>query len=243
MKKTLTILCIALLIAISGDIIGYLYVYKAFDKYNDSRLDPIGLNFRDRLKIRYTPYDFVVIGDSHAQNWDVHGSGDLNLGIASQTSSQIRLRSDIYTEKLSGRTLAIVAGGNDIKSISTNKNRKDQIVKNCLNNIRKIVDNHKGKFEEIYLLTIPPVFRLPFEYRTLHSKELDEAHIEINEGIRRIAKESNVQLLDSYEILLPLLKKRKLSGDGIHMNSTAYGILEEELENMRVPTGKGGRFQ
>jgi lysophospholipase L1-like esterase len=234
MKKILTILIVSLLIAIIGNIIGYAYTFKAFDKYNDSRLDPIGLNFINNIKINSSPYNFVIIGDSHAQNWNLGESGDLNLGIASQTSSQIKLRSDICSNQLFGRTIVVIAGGNDIKSISTNKNRKDQIVNICLKNIKGIINNHKDKFEETFLLTIPPVFKIPLEYRTLHSKEIDEAHVEINNGIRKIAKECNVKLLDCYEILLPLLKKEKLSNDGIHMNELAYRILSEEIRNIRA---------
>ena len=73
----------------------------------------------------------------------------LNLGIPSQTSKQILLRSNLLKEYLLGKNLVIIAGANDIKSIMTNKNRDEQIVLSCLNNIKNIVDNHLNNLRKL----------------------------------------------------------------------------------------------
>jgi len=173
--------------------------------------------------------DVVLLGDSHAENWQYKVGDAFNLGIAGQTSVQVRIRSDVYREDLSGRRLIVMAGGNDLKSLSTNTHRKEAVVGRCLSSLDAIVSNHRGRFEEIVLVTVPPVFSMPLEYRFLHSHVIDSAHRELNRGIRRLAAKRKVRLLDAYAILSEKKETETLSKDGIHLNATAYRYLEAAL--------------
>ena len=139
------------------------------------------------------------------------------------------MRSDLYKEKLSGELLLLIAGGNDLKSLSTNKDRKTEIVKNCLENIEAMVTNHQSSFKKIVILSIPPAFEIPVQYKPLYSKIIDEAHLEINSRIEKLSKTHSLILLDAYKILNNHGKFDELSDDGIHMNDKAYSILESEL--------------
>jgi lysophospholipase L1-like esterase len=129
--------------------------------------------------------------------------------------------------------LIIIGGGNDIKSVSTNPSRKDEIVKNCLTALESIVNNHFASFESIALVTVPPASRIPWRYRTLHSPAIDQAQSQINTGIRQLAKQYNIILLDAYTILDPRMQSEDLSTDGIHLNKQAYEYLQGEL-SMRL---------
>jgi lysophospholipase L1-like esterase len=228
-KLGLGALVAVLLLSVVGNFVGYHLVYKAFDKYNDSRLDPLGEGAWRLQASARGDHRIVLLGDSHARNWHYPGADVLNLGIPSQTSAQIRLRSDSYRDSLSGRRLIVFAGGNDIKSVSTNLARKDEIVRNCLSSLDAIVSNHKGHFDEIVLVTVPPAFSIPFGYRLLYCRTIADAHLEINQGIRDIAAKRGVRLIDAYQILQPKTRTETLSADGIHMNPTAYKYLEETL--------------
>ena len=231
MRHIITILSILLLGSIVGNFIGYKTTYTAYDKYNDSRLDPLGeiaWDFQDDVN---GSHEVVIIGDSHARNWDYNNGQVLNLGIPGQTSVQISHRSLAYRDSLKGKLLIIIGGGNDIKSLSTNPGRKDEIVRNCLAALESTVNNHLPSFESIVLVTVPPVFRMPWKYRILHSPIIDEAHKQINNGIRLLAKRKNIILLDAYAILEPQMGSEDFSPDGIHLNKQAYENLKGELSS------------
>jgi len=230
--KMCTILTAILLISLIGNFIGYQITYQFYQKYNHSRLDPLGENTWQLHSIAHSDKSLVILGDSHARNWNYQSDDVLNLGIPGQTSNQIRLRSDSYRDNLSGKRLIIIAGGNDIKSMSTNLAQKDQIVKNCLQSLEAIILNHQTSFDEIVLLTIPPVFSIPFEYYLLmiNLQILHDAHHEINQGIRQLASKHGVRLLDAYHILREQMKNEQLSKDGIHLNRAAYQYLENALK-------------
>jgi lysophospholipase L1-like esterase len=231
LRPLIIILSILLLVSIVGNFIGYKTTHKAYDKYNDLRLDPLGeiaWDFQDDVN---GSHEVVIIGDSHARNWDYNNGQVLNLGIPGQTSVQISHRSLAYRDSLKGKLLIIIGGGNDIKSLSTNPGRKDEIVRNCLAALESTVNNHLASFESIVLVTVPPVFRMPWKYRILHSPTIDEAHKQINNGIRLLAKRKNIILLDAYAILEPQMGSEDFSPDGIHLNKQAYENLKGELSS------------
>jgi lysophospholipase L1-like esterase len=224
-----TILAFILLFSMVGNFLGYRVIYFIFDKYNDSRLDPLGENTWQLRSMAHGAKSLVILGDSHARGWKFQGDDVLNLGIPSQTSNQIRLRSDSYRDILSGKRLIVIAGGNDITSASTNSARKDEIVRNCLQSLEAIILNHQANFNEIVLVTIPPIFSMPFKYYLLNSQILHDAHYEINQGIRALAVKHGVKLLDAYKILSEKMKSENFSKDGIHLNRAAYQYLELAL--------------
>ena len=229
MKKLLMLAGLLLSISFVGNIVGYRYAYRAFDRYNDTRIDPTGTFFQQGPCPLDSLWDVVLLGDSHAKNWRYPGNS-LNLGIPSQTSSQIKLRSDAYKSHLQGNLLIIIAGANDLNCITTNRARKEEIVKNCLSCLSAVIDNHRDNFRDICISTVVPEFRPQFEYRFLHCKEMDEALDEMNTGIRSLAKGKGIRLLDSYAILEPRMNTEDLSSDGIHLNQKAYEYLYSEMD-------------
>ena len=226
--KSNIVMGMLLVISILGNIIAYNYTFRAYDQFNDLRLDPLGSAYYVDPSFQQNHYRIVLIGDSNAYYWKSADENVLNLGISSQTSTQIRLRSKSYKGKIRGDKLIIIAGGNDIRSILTNYDRKEYIVSECMKNIQSIVVNHSNDFTEIYIMTIPPVFKIPMRFRTLYRKEIDECILDLNDKIRRLCKDMEaVKLLDSFSILNTRKAREKLTFDGIHLNERAYSYLEE----------------
>ena len=226
--KSDIVIGILLLISILGNIIAYKYLFRAYDQFNDLRLDPLGDAHYVDHSFQQNHYRIVLIGDSNAYYWKSADENVLNLGISYQTSTQIRLRSASYKGKIRGDKLIIIAGGNDIRSILTNYDRKEYIVSECLKNIQSIAENHSSDFSEIYISTVPPIFKIPMKFRMLYRKEIDECILDLNDKIRRLCKDmETVKLLDSFGILNTRKASEKLTFDGTHLNERAYSYLED----------------
>ena len=203
----------------------YKMMYQLYDKYNDTRLDPLKSS---TLNIDSTKmYNWILLGDSHCQYWSLNKENVLNLGITGQTSSQIKIRSLILGDKLKGQNLILAIGANDIKSIATNPENSNSIVDNCIDNIQQILTSRKGNFANIYILTVPPDFNVGIQQRLFNYKETFDAKINLNNKIRELAKSNNIKLIDAYKIFED---KNNLSEDGVHMNSDAYNILNSYLK-------------
>jgi lysophospholipase L1-like esterase len=205
-------------------VISFLF-YKSLDKYNDTRLNPIQI---DETNIDSTKtYDCVLLGDSHVQFWNPKIKNSLNLGVSGQTSEQIKLRYQILKSEIkNSKKLIISIGANDVKSIATNPETKDEIIENCLQNIDFVITENKPNFKNIYILTIPPDIKVSFPYNFINYKETYDSKEIINQGIRKLAKKYNLILIDTSEIFKNEDEKN-LSTDGIHMNEQAYKVLNK----------------
>lgn len=234
MKKNV-ILCILPLIVLCLSLplhfIGYRLLTFIYDKYNDLRLNPLLLSGLDDNNKYNNSYDIVILGDSLGAGWKFSGNySTLNLGIGGQTTSQVKYRSDLIEGKIKGDILIIIAGGNDIKCIPTNYHRKDQILDQAAYNIKEIVRNHQNDFNSIVLVTIPPMFRIPFYLKHLKRTKIFSASIiELNDKIRNLAAEMDVELLDAFTILSEKKNDENLTTDGAHLNKRAYQYLEKEI--------------
>lgn len=199
--------------------------YKALDKYNDTRLNPLQISSAkiDSTKI----YNMVLLGDSHAQYWRKNSETTLNIGVTGQTSEQIKSKFQILKNQIHPKidTLIISMGANDVKSVATNPETKNLIVKNCLENIQYIVKENKERCKVMYLMTIPPDFKVSFPYNFINYDATSSAKTEINAGIRRIAKQNRIKLIDTFEIFKNE-NPEKYSIDGVHMNKEACQKLD-----------------
>ena len=228
---------LVLLIIIVVSIISNVYIYRravqAFDRYNDVRLDPLDIGDSATLSFPGQPYDFVLLGDSHASNWAIPSAAVLNLGIGGETSSQIALRSALYAKRISGGCLIVIAGGNDMNCLLTNKDRQETIIRQCVARIRTIVEHHRGNFTHIVVMTVPPLFSIPKEYWGLYDSSIDRSLNELNAGIRLLcAQDTSIKLLDAYEIVSKKRATENLTTDGEHLNAVAYRYLFDALRRM-----------
>lgn len=230
MKKNhllINIFLTALFVGIISSIIIFQIFYRCLDKYNDIRLDPLRIS---EIKIDTAKkYDYVLIGDSHVQYWST-GRDSLNLGITGQTSEQIKLKYLLLKNEIkSGQKLIISIGANDVKSIATNPEKKEEIIKKCIENLQLIISENKTKFDRIYVMTVPPDFNVSFPYNFINYEDTFTSKLKINDEIRKLALKNKIVLIDTYEIF-----KNKTgyeySIDGVHMNEKAYKILNEKIK-------------
>ncbi len=227
MKKGIVSLIILLLLVLLA-FAGYKLVYSLFDKYNDTRLDPVDFSL---LKVDSTKsYDWVLLGDSHTQYWKINQQNVLNLGKTGQTSGQIKIRTELIKDQLKGKNLILSVGANDIKSVSTNPETKDKIVNDCISRTQEMISSLKPRFQKIYIITIPPDFEVGMQQRLFNYQATVDAKNQLNSKIRTLAKQNNIELIDVFTILNG---KKKMSDDGVHMNTKAYEILNSHLNNTK----------
>lgn len=202
-----------------------------YDKYNDTRLDPLSKELL--LKDFSKNYDYVLLGDSHAQYWKLNKENVLNLGMTGQTSEQIQIRSTLIKDTLKGKNLILSIGANDVKAIATNPENIDKIVFNFQENLNKIIANHKKHFNDIYIITIPPDFNPGFQQLLFNYQVTRDAKIMMNNKIRLIAKEKRLRLINANNLLENNrlgISLKEFSEDGVHMNKNAYMILEKYIK-------------
>ncbi|MBI5230806.1 MAG: hypothetical protein HY876_01440 [Coriobacteriales bacterium] len=84
-------------------------------------------------------------------------------------------------------------------------------------------------FDEIVLVTVPPAFSPKPAYRVLYSRQVRDAHRELNEGIRELAGSQGVRVLDAFAILEAADTGEPLTTDGLHLSGAAYRELEAQL--------------
>lgn len=230
MKKTIFILIILVSILISVFSF-YKLIYKMYDKYNDTRLDPLSKDLL--LKDFSKNYDYVFLGDSHVQYWKLNRKKVLNLGMTGQTSEQIQIRSTLIKDTLKGENLILSIGANDVKAIATNPENLDKIIFDFQENLNKIITNHKKKFNNIYIITIPPDFNPGFQQLLFNYETTRNAKIMMNNEIRLIAKEGKLRLIYANDLLENNrlgISLKEFSEDGVHMNKNAYNILEKYIK-------------
>lgn len=213
------------LIIVVGIFFIYKISYKLFDKYNDTRLDPIQFS---NIKIDSAQnYNFVFLGDSHCQYWKTSKTNILNIGLTGQTSEQIKIKTQLIQDKLKGDNIVLSIGANDVKSVSTNPERIQEITNICFKNIIEVLKIVKPKFKKTYIITIPPDFNVGWQQRIFNYNSTLEAKKLINNKIRLLPKSENLKIIDTEKLFQ---NKENMSSDGVHMNENAYKIIDKYLK-------------
>lgn len=225
MKRYILVSLILILTIIFGVFLSKLFLIKSLDKYYDTRLNPLQ---EDELTIDTTKvYEYVLLGDSHCSLWNLNRPNTLNLGIGGQTSSQIKWRSKLF-KPVKAKYLILSIGTNDARSVATNPERRNVIVNNCLQNISGIILDLKPYYQDIYIVNIPPDFKVKFPFMFLNYNETLLAKQEINKGIEKLSRELGVKIIDSNKLLKGKSGK-EYSPDGLHLGYKSYEILEKYI--------------
>lgn len=226
MKKIGSI--VLFLVVLFGVYAFYTVVYHLLDKLNDLKLDPIRRS--SVQKIDSIRYDAVYLGDSHAALWQNPMENSLNLGVSGQTSEQIRLRSDRVKHQLKGNKLIISLGDNDIACLSTNPERAQEVKILVIENLMHIVDNHRGHFNEIFVLNLPNNTKFNWYERWFSYPTKQKTKQIINAKLKQIAGKKNLRLIQVSEFIETHKDKEELTTDGVHFNQTTYRFLNQEIE-------------
>jgi lysophospholipase L1-like esterase len=186
-------------------------------------MDPLGLNTAASANPEHSIYDFILIGDSLIANWNPSGYKILNLGIPSQTSAQVLHRMQIFDTDISAERIIICAGGNDLKILRVLPENSEAIAENTLQNIKEIISAVKNKSSKIYILTIPPIYKVPFYLTPFKStKALLSSLDAINMRLKTELSGNNITVIDVEKIISPLERTEVYASDGIHLSQKAY---------------------
>ena len=229
-----------ILLMLGSSIVFNILLFNQAKKYylqvNETRLDPFGLNHYpvnlnkaiDKDKIRV-----VFFGDSRADGWispKIDGYEFINRGIHAQTSVQTLERFEYHVNSLQPNIIIIQVGVNDLKTIALFPERKDSIVANCRDNIKRIVDESKSLGAVIILTTIFPVGEVPIQRQPFWSDDIAKTVEEVNAYISTLA-EDKVVIFDAFSILADNqgIMLKKYGSDELHLNNQGYEILNKEL--------------
>jgi lysophospholipase L1-like esterase len=167
----------------------------------------------------------VFMGDSITELWkvahpDFFGENYIDRGVSGQTTGQmlVRFRQDVIA--LKPAVVHILAGTNDFAG-----NGGPTTLDEIRNNIASMVDLALANDIRVVLGSVPPAGAFPWRPAVL---EPAQHIVDMNELLRRLAKEKNLIYVDYHEPLADErdAMKQTFSNDGVHPNRDGYGVME-----------------
>jgi len=167
----------------------------------------------------------VFMGDSITEFWKIahpefFGEGYVDRGVSGQTTGQmlVRFRQDVIA--LKPAVVHILAGTNDFAG-----NAGPTTLEAIRNNIASMVDLAIANDIRVVLGSVPPAGAFPWRATVL---EPAQRIVEMNEWLRRFAREKNLIYVDYHEPLADErdAMKQTFSNDGVHPNRDGYSVME-----------------
>ncbi|MEA3183245.1 MAG: hypothetical protein QOI59_6768 [Gammaproteobacteria bacterium] len=167
----------------------------------------------------------VFMGDSITEFWklahpDFFGDSYIDRGVSGQTTGQmlVRFRQDVIA--LKPAVVHILAGTNDFGG-----NGGPTTLEAIRNNITSMVDLATANDIRVVLGSVPPAGAFPWRPTVL---EPAQHIVELNEWLRRFARERNLIYVDYHEPLADErdAMKQTFSNDGVHPNRDGYSVME-----------------
>jgi len=167
----------------------------------------------------------VFMGDSITELWKVahpefFGETYIDRGVSGQTTGQmlLRFRQDVIA--LKPAVVHILAGTNDFAG-----NAGPTTLEAIKNNIASMVDLATANDIRVILGSVPPAGAFPWRPTVL---EPAQHIVEMNEWLRRFARERNLIYVDYHEPLADErdAMKQTFSNDGVHPNRDGYAVME-----------------
>jgi lysophospholipase L1-like esterase len=188
----------------------------------------------------------VFMGDSITELWklghpEFFGENYIDRGISGQTTGQmlVRFRQDVIA--LKPVVVHILAGTNDIAG-----NGGPTTLEAIKNNIASMVDLAIANDIRVVLGSVPPAGMFPWRPSV---QDAAQHIVEMNEWLRRFARERNVIYVDYHEPLADErdAMKQTFSNDGVHPNRDGYSVMEpltrhaieQALVSAAEPAAKG----
>jgi lysophospholipase L1-like esterase len=167
----------------------------------------------------------VFMGDSITEFWklahpDFFGESYIDRGISGQTTAQmlVRFRQDVIA--LKPAVVHILGGTNDIAG-----NGGPTTPEAIKNNIASMVDLAIANEIRVVLGSVPPAGMFPWRPSV---QDAGQHIVEMNEWLRRFARERNLIYVDYHEPLADErdAMKQTFSNDGVHPNRDGYSVME-----------------
>lgn len=167
----------------------------------------------------------VFMGDSITELWkiahpDFFGESYVDRGVSGQTTAQmlVRFRQDVIA--LKPAVVHILAGTNDFAG-----NGGPTTLEAIRNNIASMVELAIQNDIRVIVGSVPPAGAFPWRPTVL---EPAQHIVELNEWLRRFAREKNLIYVDYHEPLADErdAMKQTFSNDGVHPNRDGYAVME-----------------
>lgn len=229
--------------------LNYNFYHRAFLHLHQTKLDPLGLQ---RYPLKPTTNDNIAsndkkvvmfYGDSRAFAWpDLQGESVdklhfVNRGIAGQTSIQIVNRFAYHVVPYKPDVIIVQVCVNELKLVSVLSTQKDDILRDCKQNLQQLVQQAHAIQATVILTTVFPISDIDLVRRLLGFKEkpIIEAIDEINAFIKTLAAENTV-IFDSDQLLKQVGEESKInktfSEDWLHLNPQGYAHLNRSLRDV-----------
>jgi len=184
----------------------------------------------------------VFMGDSITEFWklahpDFFGDNYVDRGISGQTTAQmlLRFRQDVIA--LKPVVVHILGGTNDIAG-----NGGPTTLDAIRNNIASMVELALANDIRVVLGSVPPAGMFPWRPSV---QDAAQHIVELNEWLRRYAREKNLIYVDYHEPLADErdAMKQTFSNDGVHPNRDGYLAMEplarHAIEQALAAAGEG----
>jgi lysophospholipase L1-like esterase len=167
----------------------------------------------------------VFMGDSITELWkvahpDFFGENYIDRGVGGQTTGQmlVRFRQDVIA--LKPAVVHILGGTSDFAG-----NGGATTLEAIRNNIASMVDLALANDIRVVLGSVPPAGAFPWRPAVL---EPAQHIVDMNEWLRRFARERNLIYVDYHEPLADErdAMKQTFSNDGVHPNRDGYAVME-----------------
>ena len=234
---TISVLLVA---SLSANLLLYKELKNTFIALYQTSLNPLGIDkYSDRENTTELP-TVVFFGDSRAYQWkkpDERNFHFINRGISGQTSAQIRWRFQQHIVPLKPQIIVMQLGVNDLRMLPANSQTREDIVKNCQQNITQIIKEAERINAVVILTTIFPLGagNVPLKYRPfwVSIDELQQSINEVNQYLKTLG--DRIILLDAYSLLLSKdPQKIEYYKDLLHLNRRGYELLNRELEKILI---------
>ncbi|MDJ0745178.1 MAG: GDSL-type esterase/lipase family protein [Xenococcaceae cyanobacterium MO_167.B27] len=245
-------LLIFLTVLLLSSLLGNLWLYQELKKnylaLYQVQLNPLGIGrYSNNLKSELPAKPRVVLyGDSRAFQWKAPQMDNfqfINRAINGQTSDQVLWRFDTHVSELNPKVIVLQVGINDIRMLATAPKTREDIVKDCQNNIAQIIERANSIGADIIVTTIFPLGNgnIPLRLRPFWPSlsEMEQSINEVNQYIRsfsdRDASNYNkgVIVFDAYSLLNQEDRNKvKYYKDLLHINRKGYELLNQKLESI-----------
>ena len=232
------ILLMLLLISVIANVHFIKHSRHFFREFNRVRLDPLAMEqidtSADESLVAASEHRVLFFGDSRAAAWPSpeapEGFTFINRGVNGHTAVQANLRYSMHVDTLQPDIVIVQVGVNDLRPIPALAANKAQIIANCQENIRQIVDQAKQSGATVILTTIFPLQEPPWENRLYWSDDVLDAVETVNTFIHSLQSE-RVIILDTFQLLANEqgLLAEVYAEDYMHINESGYQSINQAL--------------
>ena len=230
----LLLLLLLLMASVAINLVAYRIAKKNYVAVKAASIFPSNAHqFQDQNKLlaQKTNTRIVLFGDSRIAQWQSFpkaGSFEVvGRGIEGETSQQLRARFDADVIDLQPDIVVLQLGINDLTAIGVMPDRQADIVRQCVNNIRYMVDTLLSRGIRTILLTIVPPYRPSLLRLPIWSRDIEAQTLALNAELLHLPASPLLHVIDTQSILQDKTGRWRddVNADTLHLTRTGYNYL------------------